>query len=329
MLNSALFMSRKKQCSISRSTGHLCVSGSWKCCLPVRNQVLTVAWLGLLLLSVLHAICPTGKRIWTVPGSSILWLYWNHRYRFIRLPVLCSLRAWHLFILKSSVTCCGQESVVTLRYSLSHPSLGQASVEKVMQHLCPAPGWARHMTLAQKGLKAAVPAGPGSAAPLGCAGEKLEQGRCCWNGCAWSDGGEGGEGLQCGHRACWSGNQHVAEESWFHSYLSPPASGVGRRHADPCPLGLLTVRADESLMSETGQWAQEADLPHLFYVEETLQWSDSSWIPQSPCRAYFNQLSVYLWLLFCFTFIKLAANVQHVVFLLRITNSPSRVLISL
>lgn len=50
-------------------------------------------------------------------------------------------------------------------------------------------------------------------------------------------------------------NQHVVEESGFHSYLSPLTSGLGRRHADPCPLGLLAVRADESLMSETVQWA--------------------------------------------------------------------------
>ena len=31
------------------------------------------------------------------------------------------------------------------------------------------------------------------------------------------------------------GNQHVAEESWFHSYLSLLASGLGRRHTDPFP----------------------------------------------------------------------------------------------
>lgn len=83
-------------------------------------------------------------------------------------------------------------------------SVGQAPGENVMRHLSPAPGWAKHVTLAQKGLKAAVPLGLGSAALLGQAGEKPKQGRCCWSGCAWSDGGEGAEGLWCGHMACWS-----------------------------------------------------------------------------------------------------------------------------
>lgn len=287
---------------------HFTLNRTWRWCLPLRNQALTVPQLSLPLLPVFHAIRRTGKRTWAVPGSSLLWLYWDHRYRFLRLPVLAHSEPGACLFWKAAWLAVVRNLLYLKIFPVPPLSAGQAEGEKVMRHLSPGPGRARHVTLAQKALKAALPAGPGGGAPLGRSWREEDAAEM---GVRGAMEGRGQKACGVGTGLAGAGNQRVAEESWFHSYFSPPTSGLGRRHADPCPFGLLALRADEPLPSETGQWGWEADLPRLSSVEETLQWSDSSWIPQSPCRAYFNQLS--LWFLFCFTFIKLAANVQHVV----------------
>lgn len=162
---------------------------------PDRAWVVFCCWL-------LQAVCPAGKRIWTASGSfDSTEITGRGLYGSLcsaqSEPGTCSLsRAAGLAVVRN------------LSYLKIFPvpplTAGQASGKKVMQHLSPSSGWARYMTLAQKGLK-----GP----------EKLKQGRCCWNGvcvkwCREQKAWDGGTGL------AGAGNQHVAETSWFHSYLS-------------------------------------------------------------------------------------------------------------